>query len=94
MARELSNTINSINMNSNLDANGKAAQIDEAVKSANNTFAAIYSVSQLTGTMLQFTKDESAPTPKTPPPPVTPPPSGGGLFGPNSGGGRNGIPPD
>lgn len=91
MARELSNTINSINMNSNLDANGKAAQIDEAVKSANNTFAAIYTVSQLTGTMLQFTKDESAPTPGTTPPPVTPPPSGGGLFGPNN---RNGNPPD
>lgn len=91
MARELTATINSINMNSNLDANGKAAQIDEAVKSANNTFAAIYTVSQLTGTMLQFTKDESAPTPGTTPPPVTPPPSGGGLFGPNN---RNGNPPD
>lgn len=92
MARELTSTINSINMNNNLDANGKAAQIDEAVKTANNTFAAIYAVSQLTGTMLQFTKDESTPTPSTTLPPVTPPPqSGGGLFGPNN---RNGNPPD
>lgn len=94
MARELTATINSINMNSNLDANGKAAQIDEAVKSANNTFAAIYTVSQLTGTMLQFTKDESAPAPGTATPlPPSPPPqqSGSGLFGPNN---RNGNPPD
>ena len=103
MARDLAATINSINMNSNLDANGKAAQINEAVKSANNTFAAIYTVSQLTGTMLQFTKDESTPTPgttplpgTTPSPGTTQPPQqyGGGLFGSNSGGGRNGIPPD
>jgi len=90
MARDLAATINSINMNSNLDANGKAAQINEAVKSANNTFAAIYTVSQLTGTMLQFTKDESVPTPgtTTPPPPQ---PNGSGLFGPDN---RNGNPPD
>ncbi len=92
MARDLTATINSINMNNNLDANGKAAQIDEAVKTANNTFAAIYTVSQLTGTMLQFTKDEEESAPPPPPPP--PQPSGSGIFGPNSGGGRNGIPPD
>ncbi len=106
MARDLAATINSINMNSNLDANGKAAQINEAVKSANNTFAAIYTVSQLTGTMLQFIKDESTPTPGTTPlpgttpspgtttsPGTTQPPQqyGGGLFGPNN---RDGIPPD
>ena len=92
MARELSNTINSINMNKDLDVNGKTAQIDKAVKAANNTFAAIYTVSQLTGTMLQFTKDEEESAPPPPPPP--PQPSGSGIFGPNSGGGRNGIPPD
>jgi hypothetical protein len=91
MARDLTATINSINMNNNLDANGKAAQIDEAVKTANNTFAAIYTVSQLTGTMLEFTKDETAPAPETTQPSVTPPPSGSGLFGPNN---RNGNPPD
>ena len=88
MARELSNTINSINMNKDLDVNGKTAQIDKAIKAANNTFAAIYTVSQLTGTMLQFTKDEEE---SAPPPPPPPPPSGGGLLGPNN---RNGIPPD
>ena len=92
MARELSNTINSINMNKDLDVNGKTAQIDKAIKAANNTFAAIYTVSQLTGTMLQFTKDEEESAPPPPPPP--PQPSGSGLFGSNSGGGRNGIPPD
>lgn len=75
MSRELTSTINSINMNPNLNAEGKTAQINEAVRAANMTFEAIHKVTQLTGNVLEFTQEEQPPPPSTTTPTPTSPPN-------------------